>query len=185
MQAAVSVLLTGLFSVAIATAEDIRSGLPAGARADQFLVKDCTGPAAGKTLCYFCRYAERPVVCVFVRRLDDHVGRLIARIDAAAERHRGRRLAAFTVLIGNDTQAAEDGLKQLARHHRIAHTPLTIFRDQPAKLRETFRIADDDAVTILMWRDGVVQASFGSRGTRLDDRQVEAVLKAMEQMVRE
>ena len=35
-----------------AIAEDLKSGLQPGDSAGAFDVKDCTGPAAGKTLCY-------------------------------------------------------------------------------------------------------------------------------------
>ena len=37
---------------ATVTAADLKSGLQVGDFADAFNVKDCTGPAKGKTLCY-------------------------------------------------------------------------------------------------------------------------------------
>lgn len=36
----------------MASAADLESGLKVGDRAGAFNVKDCTGPAAGKSLCY-------------------------------------------------------------------------------------------------------------------------------------
>jgi len=49
-------LLGAMAAVALlsasAVAEDLKSGLQVGDRAGAFNVKDCTGPATGKTLCY-------------------------------------------------------------------------------------------------------------------------------------
>lgn len=125
-----------------------------GEPAEPFLVKDCTGPAAGKTLCYYCRYGNRPVVGVFVRKLNEDVVRLIERIDRSVEEHRDQRLAAFVVLVADDTPAVEHDLKQLAEKSRLRHTPLTIFRDQPEKLRDVYRISETTPATVLMWKQG-------------------------------
>ena len=45
-----AVLTLGLSGVAAAA--ELESGLQVGERAGAFNVKDCTGPSAGKSLCY-------------------------------------------------------------------------------------------------------------------------------------
>jgi hypothetical protein len=47
-----SVSLVVLSLGAIAAAGDLESGLKVGQRAGSFFIKDCTGPNAGKSLCY-------------------------------------------------------------------------------------------------------------------------------------
>jgi hypothetical protein len=47
-----SVALLALSFSAITVAGDLESGLKVGQHAGFFLVKDCTGPSAGKSLCY-------------------------------------------------------------------------------------------------------------------------------------
>ena len=136
--------------------EHLRSPLESavGQPAGPFQVKDCTGPAAGKTVCYYCRYGHRPVVGVFVRTLNEDVARLIERLDRAVEEHRDERLAAFVVLIAADTPEAEQELKQLAEKSRVRHLPLTIFRDQPETLRDVYKISDTTPTTVMMWKEG-------------------------------
>ncbi len=47
-----SVALAALSFSAMATAGDLESGLKVGQSAGAFNVKDCTGPNAGRSLCY-------------------------------------------------------------------------------------------------------------------------------------
>ena len=47
-----SIAIAALAFCAMATAADLESGLKIGQSAGAFNVKDITGPAAGKTLCY-------------------------------------------------------------------------------------------------------------------------------------
>lgn len=161
----------------------LESGLPVGALADQFLVKDCTGPAAGKTLCYYCRYADRPVVALFVRELDEDVAQLVAQVDAAVARHQQQRLAAFVILIGDDTRDTESRLKRQAKQLRLRHTPLTIYRDQPAKLRELYRLNPQASVTALSWKRGevTVNRAFATTDIAAPDREsfLAAVLETL------
>jgi hypothetical protein len=47
-----SVALAALVVGAVASAAEIQSGLQVGEHAGAYNVKDCTGPAAGTSLCY-------------------------------------------------------------------------------------------------------------------------------------
>ena len=47
-----SIAIVALSFSALAVAEDLQSGLQVGDKAGYFEVKDCTGPSAGKSLCY-------------------------------------------------------------------------------------------------------------------------------------
>ena len=132
---------------------EIDSGLQTGEQAVSFDVKDCTGPAAGKTLCYFCRYGHRPVVAIFVNELSPQVESLIKAVDRAAEAHRSQRVAALVVYLGDDTPEVEDQLRALSRAAELRHTPLTLVRESKAQLREKYQLSKEAAVTMLMWRE--------------------------------
>lgn len=47
-----SIAIVALSFSALAVAADLESGLKVGEKAGYFEVKDCTGPNAGKSLCY-------------------------------------------------------------------------------------------------------------------------------------
>lgn len=158
-------------------AEEVESGLAVGAFAEPLNVKDCTGPAAGKTVCYFCRYASRPMVAIFVRETSDDVATLISQAEAAVKRHRTERMAAFVVYTGDDTAETEQQLKDLAKKNQIEQTPLTLLRESKEALRQKYRIEPRSAVTVLMLRSGRVRDLL-----TLDSVEIEAeVLKAFPQ----
>lgn len=132
---------------------EIDSGLAVGQKASPLDVKDCTGPAAGKTLCYFCRYGYRPTVAIYVRETSPEVIQLIKRTDAAVEQHRSERLAAFVIYTGADSADLEQQLRDLSRTEGLRHTPLTILREPQQQLQEKYAIAAEAAVTVLLWNE--------------------------------
>jgi hypothetical protein len=190
-----SVIQTSMFSIFVAQllilpiacgigsralAEDVVSGLRVGELAQQFLVKDCTGPAAGKTLCYYCRYADRPVVALFVRELNDELADMVLRLDQSVGEHQKDRSAAFVVLLDGDTDASEQHLKQVAKQHRLKHTPLTIYRDAPEKLTEIYRLAPEAAVTAIVWKRGKVVLNRAYADSHVRPNQVREFVTAFE-----
>ncbi|MEQ8785058.1 MAG: hypothetical protein RIC55_02110 [Pirellulaceae bacterium] len=155
---------------------------PPDAALEPFDVKDCTGPAAGKTLCYYCRYELRPVVCIFTRELDDAAKKLIVALDAAVERRRDQRMAAFVVLLGDDTEATERSLRELAAEHRLRHTPLTIYRDSQAKLIDGLGVSPEKTLTIRAWRGGKVVGQHVGESTK--SFSAAELVQAVEQVAR-
>lgn len=169
-------LVAGLHRPTQAAGEEVASGLATGGRVAPLKVRDCTGPAAGKTLCYTCRYGSRPVVGVFTREISDELTELVAAFNEQVGRERQRRMAVYVVLIGNDTAAAENRLKKISREHQLRHIPLTILRDSPQTLETAYGVSPDAMLTVLMWRDGRVEASRGFTSTHLDEMEIHKVL---------
>jgi hypothetical protein len=157
-----SVLLAGSL-----LAGEIETALRPGDRLAPFQVKDCTGPAAGKTLCYYCRYGLRPVAAVLVRQWSNEAEELIAQIDREVELRRDTRLAALLVLLGDDTQAAEEQLKSAAAKHHLTRTPLTIFREDTRKIETLFGLSTAAKVAVLTWRQGEIQTIRAFDDSRL------------------
>lgn len=157
-------------------ADEIASGLAPGKHPLPLQVRDCTGPAAGKTLCYTCRYAERPTTAIFVRGLSPSVAQLAQRIDQQLEQHRDARLAAYLVIVADDSAELEAALKLLAKQQHLRHLPLTILRDRASKLAETYGVSPDAAVTAMHWRDGSVVASRGFATSALSTLEIDNVI---------
>jgi len=160
----------------IAACEEHRSGLQVGQRPTPFNVRDCTGPASGKTLCYFCRYGSRPVVSVFTNELNDDVINLVKEIDTTVGKNRAQRMAAFVVLLADDVFAAEKQLKKIAEEQMLRRTPLTIFRDTTTVLREVYAINPDAAVTVMMWDEGKVEVNRTFADAKLDSETINSVI---------
>lgn len=137
-----------------------KSGLPSGTRLVPFQVKDCTGPASGKSLCYFCRYGLRPVVGIFTREINSEVIEVLKKTEQAVNDNRDQRMAAFLVLVTKDTAEAERQLKQLAKDESIQRTPLTILKEPRQTFRQNYQMQDETELLIMTWRNAKVVESF-------------------------
>lgn len=157
----------------------LHSGLQAGQTPLPFQVKDCTGPAAGKRLCYYCRYGDRPVVSIFARELTDEAAVLVKRVDQLVAERRDRRLAAFVVYLGEASFAAEKQLRDVARRQGLEHTPLTLFADVPGKLTDTYQIAPEAQITLMMWDHSEVKINRALATAKPSAATVQSILDAL------
>jgi hypothetical protein len=167
---ALALLLAANFS---ASAAEVKSGLKDGAHVDAFIVRDCTGPSKGESLCYRCKYAARPVVAIFTRTLDANVTNLIKNIDQQVGKNSDKNMRAFVVLLTDDPDAAQPKLVELAKKNKIKNVPLTIFdgiAGPPA-----YKLQKGAEVTVLMWKKHVVKANFGFAKGKLDKKSVKTV----------
>ncbi|REJ89633.1 MAG: hypothetical protein DWQ34_19110 [Planctomycetota bacterium] len=152
--ATVAAVLIG-FLPGMLVGEDAPPALSVGDEVAMFYVKDVTGPAAGKQLCYRCRYGDQPVVAVFTRRMTDEVTALVDEIDGLVDQHMQEDLAAFVVLMDDDPVNREDELKRLAREKGVDNVPLTTFDDVYGP--RSYRLERDADVTVMMWVDRKVR----------------------------
>ena len=158
------------------TGMPLKSGLQVGDYVGTFDVKDVTGPARGRSICYACRYGARPVINIFARQITDEVATLIARIDKQIDENQDKELKAFVVLLSEDPKADEQTLIKLTRKHNIKNIPLTLFDGTagPPKCR----IAGKADVTVMLWHDQEVKANHAYAKGKLDKKGIEAVVKS-------
>src|SRR5690349_23635801 len=102
----------------VVRAADSDAGLKKGDSVAAFNVKDCTGPSAGKSLCYRCQYGARPVVTVFTRSLDGNLASLVQQIDKQVGENSDKKMASFVVLLTDDPDGAESQLKAFAEKNK-------------------------------------------------------------------
>ncbi|MGE3314022.1 MAG: hypothetical protein AB7O26_02820 [Planctomycetaceae bacterium] len=159
----------------VLVAAELKSGLQVGSEPPAFEVKDATGPAAGTTLCYRCRYGGSPVVTIFTRKIDDNVTSLIKKVDEQVAKNGEKKMKAFVVLLTNDPDKAEPMLKQVAEKNKIKNVPLTIF-DGP-KGPSDYELSDDANLTVMMWVKSDVKVNHAFADGKFDAKAVDAVVK--------
>ena len=137
-----------------------------------------TGPEAGKRVCLYCKYAGRPVALVFAREMTPAVAELLAKIDAATAAREDVRLASFTVFVGAPEQWTAP-VKQLAAARNIRHDILTVTETAP----DSYAIATDAAVTVILYRRHKVVANHAFRAGELNARGIEAIMGDLSRMV--
>jgi hypothetical protein len=143
--------------VAIAPAFAADGPLLVGDDVGAFYVKDVTGPAAGTSLCYRCRFGDQPVVSIFARSVDDKLATLLKEVDTIVGKNSSKEMAAFLVVMTDDPAGQEEKLKKLAKDNEIKNVPLTTFEDLNGP--RGYRLSKDAEITVMMWVDGKVQVN--------------------------
>jgi hypothetical protein len=169
-----SVLAIAASALAVAAESELKSGLPVGEFVPMFMVRDVTGPSKGKTLCYRCQYAERPVVTIFTREVNDTVTDLVRKIDAKVVANKDKKMAAFVVVLTEDPDAVEPKLVALAEKSKIEKTPLTIVEGVTGP--PTYKLAKEAEVTVMMWVEQEVKVNQAFAKGKLDKKSVDELV---------
>ncbi|MBC8352662.1 MAG: hypothetical protein H8E66_11770 [Planctomycetes bacterium] len=88
----VAILMALFASVSLVSAEDVKSGLQAGALVGPFYVTKLAGAEedgikTGANLCYRCKNGGRPQVMVFTSSSDAQVVKLVQKLDEALDKN--------------------------------------------------------------------------------------------------
>ena len=162
----------------LAVSGDNAGGLEIGSFPDAFTVIDVTGPAKGKSLCYRCRYGERPVVTIFTHAVDEKLAELVKKVDEKVGAKKDENLAAFVVVLTDDPDALEPKLAEVAEKHDIKNVPLTMFDgiDGPPE----YKLSGDADTTVMMWNNNEVKLNRTFAAGSLDAAAVEELLTETE-----
>ncbi len=125
-----------------------------GEQPGAFEVEDVTGPAAGESLCYRCRYSGRPTVVIFAREVNDSVSKLVQQIDHEVGQNADKKLSAFMVVLEENTAKVEPELKRIQASQGIRNTPLTVFHDPEGPAG--YGLSPDAKIQVMMWdKEGI------------------------------
>jgi len=171
-----------LASASLVNGGDLKSGLQVDDYPAAFNVTDITGPSAGEKLCYRCQYGARPVVSIFVRKMDENTAKLVKEVDAiVAKNSEDKKMAAFVTVLSDDPDAQEAALKKFAEEQKIKKTPLTVFENAtgPAK----YKINEKASVTVMMWVDSNVKVNYAFEDGELNADAIAKVVKDTEKIL--
>jgi hypothetical protein len=115
------------------------------------------------------------VVNIFAREITDNLTSLVRQIDEKIGANSDKKMAGFVVLLTDDPDAAEARLKKLAEKNKIEHTPLTVYDGVAGP--ESYAIAKEADVTVMMWVDGEVKVNRVYMKGKLDRPAIAAIVK--------
>jgi hypothetical protein len=159
--------LLAVAGLAVAAEKSLSVGDPVPA----FLVRDITGPAKGETLCYRCKYGDRPVVTVFTRDVNDNVVNLVKKIDQQVAANKDKKMASFLVVMTDDADKTESKLAEIAKKEKIQNVPLTLIEGDAGP--EGYGIQEANETTVMMWVDGKVKINEGYGKGKFDKKAVD------------
>ncbi len=125
--------------------------LQIGQQPGAFQVEDVTGPAAGEILCYRCKYSGKPTVVIFAREVNDSVTSLVQQFDQKVAEHSDKKLSAFMVVVGKDTEKVKPELQRVQVAQHIENTPMTVFDGESGPAG--YGLSPQARIQVMMWND--------------------------------
>ncbi len=172
--------LTLALAPTLSAAEPPTSGVPVGKRPGPYSFLVATGPQRGQQTCYVCEQHEgnKPAAVVFARTTSAPLGKLMAKLDAEALAKKDTGCKVWMTLLAD--KADLDSLAKWAQKQGIKSAPVGAFEDADGP--PSYKLHKDADVTVLLFTKQKVVASFAFRAGELDDKAIEAVMKAMPQL---
>lgn len=158
-----------------ATATSDRAEVPS------FYVRAVTGPLAGKSVCYVCRNADRPVILVLLRELNPQATALLKDLDKTINGHRADGLRCFAVLLTDTQQRDSARLQTLAFDEKI-DLPLTL-TGEAALQGSPLAFASESKISVVLYQDRKIVRSFCFNATSCDATARKSIIAAAEDLV--
>jgi hypothetical protein len=162
-------------------AEPVASGPKLGSRPGPYVFWVSTGPNRGQETCFICDAGDKPAVAVFARTTSDALGKLVGKIDRALAEHKAADLRAWVTFLGKDHDTFDGLLIEWSKKHGLKSLPVGTFQEEDGP--PTYRVARDADVTVVLFVNRKVQATFGFRSKELTEEAVDRVLKAVPRLV--
>jgi len=173
-KALLPILLVVGVAAALIAAEPLKSSIQPGEKiATIFEPLNITGEHAGELHCLVCENGRAPVAMLFARDLDEPLLKLLVKIDAATAKHQKESMGSFVVFL-NDQPELPKKLEAAAKQHKFKHIVLSTF--EPAG-PEGFEVANEAAVTVVLYSEHTVRANHAFRKGELTDKEIERVLR--------
>ena len=163
------------------TTEPLESGPKSGATIHSFFVRAVTGPHRNRSVCYVCRYGSRPVVMVFVQKVDRKLPALLKAVDRIVDKNRVTGLRSFGVLVTDESSRAVPILQTMAFDERI-RMPLTAATTAVAGPGGN-RLHEDAATTVVLYREQKAVTNLAFKLGKLDDEAIRDVLAGIEDLL--
>lgn len=159
-------------------------GLCAGDDVGVFLVTKVAGAAnddvdEGSTLCYRCKYGQRPMVMIFTRTTEGSVSKLVEQVDAAVAKHSDDELKGLVTLIGSESTKLTTQGKAMASKLKDKNVPIVVAKDTengPAN----YKLDAKTDVTVLLVNQSQVVSRHEFAADKVD---VAAVMKQVKEML--
>lgn len=170
-----------LCTATFARGDALKSGLQEGEHIGAFIVEKCAGNPddgvpQGEKLCYRCMLGSRPVVAVFARDVNGELASLVKQLDQAVAKNSGQKLASFVNLLGSDPQQLKSAAQSLIDESQAKNVAVVVPRDYE-KGPDNLKLNPDADVTVLIYRDGKVEANHALAPGQLDDAAIARIVQ--------
>lgn len=172
----VSMLAIGLGVLLVQSGiSETKSGLGVGDTVKAFAPKHLTGDDAGKTSCIVCKCGDSPVVAIFAREMDDNLLSLAKKIDEATAKNKAKEMGSFVIFL-DKSEEMEKKAKGFGEKAGLKQTVIALDKTEGPK---GYGIAKDASVTVMLYVERTVKASFSFEKGKLAAADVEKIVSEL------
>jgi hypothetical protein len=175
-------ILAFLVCIASADADPCKSGPQPNQRPGPYSALVCVGKERGTQHCYICEAENRPVVIVFARTLNEPLGKLVKKLDAAVTEHKAVEFRSWVTVLGDDQTKLDPLVVKWAKEHAISNVPCAVFEDTVGP--PAYLLAKEADVTVLLSVKQKVVANFAFRAGELNESAIADIVKAIPKIVK-
>jgi hypothetical protein len=110
---------------------------------------------------------------IFARDLSDPLASLVKKIDAATDKNSECEMGSFVVFL-NDDEGIDQKLKDLGEKEHLSKIALTRMPNRAGP--ESYKIAKDADVTVVLYSKNKCQASYAFKKGELTDSDVDKIV---------
>ncbi len=171
-------MLLGCFS--LARGAQVKSGPQIGDELGAFQVVKAAGATddgvkEGDQLCYRCKLGNRPVVMVFARKADSHLGALVKQLDEIVAKNQDKKMGSFVNLLGDKPDDLRADAKKFAADNKVEHVALVVPEDSKNGPGE-YNIDPKAEFTVLIYRQGKIAANHALAAGELTSGEIEKIV---------
>jgi hypothetical protein len=171
-----------LVCFSIAAADPCKSGPQPNQRPGPYSSLVCVGKERGTQHCYVCESADKPVIIVFARTLNEPLGKLGKQLDGAVKEHKAAELRSWITFLGDDQTKMDPQVVKWSQQHAVS-IPCSVFEDTVGP--PTYLLAKEADVTVLLSVKQKVVANFAFRAGELSDAAIVDIVKTIPKIIPE
>lgn len=173
-----TIAVLALFAcLAVGAADPCKSGPQPNQRPGPYSALVSVGKERGTQHCYICESANKPVVIVFARTLNEPLGKLVKKLDGAVKENKDAELRSWVTFLADDQTKLDPLVVKWAKDHAISNVPCAVFEDTVGP--PTYLIHKEADVTVLLSVKQKVVANFAFRAGELNDAAIADIVKTI------
>jgi hypothetical protein len=167
----------------------LKSGPQVGDELGPFQVEKLAGASAdnvdvGGKLCYRCMLGDRPVIMVFTSDLTPPLGDLITALDKKVKENSAKKLASFIVLLNGSDDILEQASNAIVERLKVQNVAIVKSLDDKSAGPKSYKLNPDAATTVLVYREGKVEANYAIKGGEIDNKTISAIMASTTKMLK-
>jgi hypothetical protein len=170
-----------LAAISVAAADPCKSGPQPNQRPGPYSALVCVGKERGTQHCYICEAANRPVIIVFARTLNEPLGKLVQKLDTAVKDNKDAELRSWVTFLADDQTKLDPLVVKWAKKYAISNVPCAVFEDTVGP--PAYLLNKDADVTVLLSVKQKVVANFAFRAGELSDDAIADIVKSVPKII--